>query len=148
MKLNIKIDTNVSEPEALIVTPKMNEEVSKIVDFIEKLNGMTTVISGTKDDKVEILEQDSLIRLYAEGGKIFAVTENGLYQLRLRLYELEERLDAGRFVRISNSEIVNLKKVRSIVLSFAGTICMEMSNRQVSYVSRRYVSKIKKILGL
>ena len=37
MKLNIKIDTNVSEPEALIVTPKMNEEVSKIVDFIEKL---------------------------------------------------------------------------------------------------------------
>ena len=130
MKLNIKIDTNVSEPEALIVTPKMNEEVSKIVDFIEKLNGMTTVISGTKDDKVEILEQDSLIRLYAEGGKIFAVTENGLYQLRLRLYELEERLDAGRFVRISNSEIVNLKKVRSIDLSFAGTICMEMS---VSY---------------
>lgn len=148
MKLNIKIDTNVSEPEALIVTPKMNEEVSKIVDFIENLNGMTTVISGTKDDKVEILEQDSLIRLYAEGGKIFAVTENGLYQLRLRLYELEERLDAGRFVRISNSEIVNLKKVRSIDLSFAGTICMEMSNRQVSYVSRRYVSKIKKILGL
>ena len=122
--------------------------MSKIVDFIEKLNGMTTVISGTKDDKVEILEQDSLIRLYAEGGKIFAVTENGLYQLRLRLYELEERLDAGRFVRISNSEIVNLKKVRSIDLSFAGTICMEMSNRQVSYVSRRYVSKIKKILGL
>ena len=148
MKLNIKIDTNVSEPEALIVTPKMNEEVSKIVDFIENLNGMTTVISGTKDDKVEILEQDSLIRLYAEGGKIFAVTENGLYQLRLRLYELEERLDAGRFVRISNSEIVTLKKVRSIDLSFAGTICMEMSNRQVSYVSRRYVSKIKKILGL
>ena len=73
MKLNIKIDTNVSEPEALIVTPKMNEEVSKIVDFIEKLNGMTTVISGTKDDKVEILEQDSLIRLYAEGGKTAAV---------------------------------------------------------------------------
>ena len=144
----MKLNMNVSEPEALIVTPKMNEEVSKIVDFIEKLNGMTTVISGTKDDKVEILEQDSLIRLYAEGGKIFAVTENGLYQLRLRLYELEERLDAGRFVRISNSEIVNLKKVRSIDLSFAGTICMEMSNRQVSYVSRRYVSKIKKILGL
>ena len=49
MKLNIKIDTNVSEPEALIVTPKVNEEVSKIVDFIEKLHGMTTVISGTKE---------------------------------------------------------------------------------------------------
>lgn len=148
MKLNIKIDTNVTEPEALIVTPKMSEEVSRIADFIEKLNGMTTVISGTKDDRVEILEQDALIRIYAEGGKVFARTENGLYQLRLRLYELEERLDAGKFVRISNSEIVNLKKVKSMDLSFAGTICMEMSNKEVSYVSRRYVSKIKKILGL
>lgn len=148
MKLNIKIDTNVTEPEALIVTPKMNEEVSRIADFIEKLNGMTTVISGTKDDRVEILEQDALIRIYAEGGKVFARTEGGLYQLRLRLYELEERLDAGKFVRISNSEIVNLKKVKSIDLSFAGTICMEMFNKEVSYVSRRYVSKIKKILGL
>ena len=51
MKLNIKIDTNVTEPEALIITPKMNEEVSRIADFIEKLNGMTTVISGTKDGR-------------------------------------------------------------------------------------------------
>ena len=60
----------------------------------------------------------------------------------------EERLDNNLFVRISNSEIVNLKKVKSLDLSFAGTICMELSNGDVSYVSRRYVSKIKKILGL
>ena len=56
--------------------------------------------------------------------------------------------DGSIFVRISNSEIVNLKKVRSIDLSFVGTICMEMTDGEVSYVSRRYVSKIKKILGL
>ena len=139
MKLNIKIDTSVEEPEALIITPRMSEEVNKIVDYIGRLNGEPTVISGVKDDKVEILEQGEFIRAYAE---------KGLYQIRLRLYELEERLDGSIFVRISNSEIVNLKKVKSIDLSFVGTICMEMSDRDVSYVSRRYVSKIKKILGL
>ena len=148
MKLNIKIDTSVEEPEALITTPRMSEEVNKIVDYIGKLNGEPTVISGVKDDKVEILEQSGLIKAYAEGGKVFAKTERGLYQVRLRLYELEERLDGGAFVRISNSEIVNLKKVKSIDLSFVGTICMEMCDGEVSYVSRRYVSKIKKILGL
>lgn len=148
MKLNIKIDTSVEEPEALITTPRMSEEVNKIVDYIGKLNEEPTVVSGVKDDKVEILEQSGLIRAYAEGGKVFAKTERGLYQVRLRLYELEERLDGGVFVRISNSEIVNLKKVKSIDLSFVGTICMEMSDGEVSYVSRRYVSKIKKILGL
>lgn len=148
MKLNIKIDTSVEEPEALIITPRMSEEVNKIVDYIGRLNGEPTVISDVKDDKVEILEQGEFIRAYAEGGKVFVRTEKGLYQIRLRLYELEERLDGSIFVRISNSEIVNLKKVKSIDLSFVGTICMEMSNGDVSYVSRRYVSKIKKILGL
>lgn len=51
-------------------------------------------------------------------------------------------------IRISNSEIVNLKKVKNLDLSFVGTICMELSNGDVSYVSRRYVSKIKRLLGL
>lgn len=148
MKLNIKIDTNMEEPEALITTSRMTEEVNRVVDFISKLDDVTTVISGIKDDKVELLEQESLFRIYAEEGKVFARTGNGLYQIRLRLYELEERLDSSIFVRISNSEIVNLKRVKSLDLSFVGTICMELSNGEVSYVSRRYVSKIKKMLGL
>ena len=148
MKLNIEIDTNIEEPTALITTPRMTEEVTRVVDFISKLDDITTVISGIRDDKVELLEQESIFRIYAEEGKVLARTESGLYQIRLRLYELEERLDDSKFVRISNSEIVNLKKVKSLDLSFVGTICMELSNGEVSYVSRRYVSKIKKILGL
>ena len=68
--------------------------------------------------------------------------------IRLRLYELEERLDDRKFVRISHSEIVNLKMVKSLDLSYVGTICMELSNGELCYVSRRYVSKIKRILGL
>lgn len=148
MKLNVEIDTNIEEPAALITTPRMTEEVTRVVDFISKLDDITTVISGIRDDKVELLEQESIFRIYAEEGKVFARTESGLYQVRLRLYELEERLDDSKFVRISNSEIVNLKKVKSLDLSFVGTICMELSNKEVSYVSRRYVSKIKKKLGL
>ena len=147
MKLNIKIDANVEEPEALITTARMTEEVNRVADFISGLDNAATVILGMKDGKTELLEQNALVRIYTENGKVFARRDCDLYQVRLRLYELEERLD-NRFVRISNSEIVNLKKVKSLDLSFVGTICMELSNGEVSYVSRRYVSKMKKILGL
>ena len=148
MQLNIKIDGNYEEPETLITTARMTDEVNRIVNFINQSNAATAIISGFKNDKVELLEQKELIRIYAEEGKIYAKTESDLYQLRLRLYELEERLDDTLFVRISNSEIVNLKKVKNLDLSFVGTICMEWSNGDVSYVSRRYVSKIKRLLGL
>lgn len=69
--------------------------------------------------------------------------------MRLRLYELEERLDRHTFVRISHSEIVNLKRVTALDLSFSGTIKMTLADgAAVCYVSRRYVKKIKEALGL
>ena len=106
------------------------------------------VISGSRNGKIEVLEQADLIRVYAHNGKVFAVTDSGEYTCRLRIYEFEQRLDADSFVRISNSEIINLKKVRHFDLSFTGTICVRLLNGTVTYVSRRYVSRIKKILGI
>lgn len=148
MKLNINIDAGAKEPEVMITTAHMTEDVNRVVEFVSRLEDTPTIISGIREDKVELLDQEAIIRIYAEEGKIVAKTEQGLYQIRMRLYEVEERLDNGKFVRISNSEIVNLKKVKSLDLSFVGTICMELSNGEVSYVSRRYVSKIKRVLGL
>ena len=148
MKLNINIDSGAKEPEIIITTAHMTEDVNRVVEFVSRLDDAPTIISGIREDKVELLDQETIVRIYAEDGKVFANTEHGLYQIRLRLYEVEERLDTGKYVRISNSEIVNLKKVKILDLSFVGTICMELSNGEVSYVSRRYVSKIKKVLGL
>ena len=97
---------------------------------------------------MELLEQADIIRVYAAAGKVYGTTEKGDFQLRLRLYEMEERLDKSCFVRISNSEIINLRKVRSFDLSFSGTICVSLSNGSVTYVSRRYMAKIKQVLGI
>ncbi len=44
----------------------------------------------------------------------------GEYAIRYRLYELEAALDKKQFLRISNSEIVNVKKIRDIDLSIIG----------------------------
>ncbi len=124
----------------------MTDEIQNIV---KKLSDETPqVLCGFKDDTLEILEQSDMLRIYAVSGKVFASSANSEYSLRLRLYELEERLDKNKFVRISNSEIINLKKVKSFDLSFAGTICVTLSNGAVTYVSRRYVAKIKQVLGI
>lgn len=146
MKIEIKIDENIQEPKIIVITDRMTEEVSEIVKRLSEEREQT--IAGFKDDIVEVLEQDSLFRVYASNGKVFAKTGHGEYQLRLRLYELEQRLDRRSFVRISNSEIINLKKVKGFDLSFSGTICVMLTDGTVTYVSRRYVSKIKQILGI
>lgn len=146
MQVEFKIDPSCAEPKIVVFAAGMTEEIEAL---LEKLSEQTIrVIAGQKEGKLEILEPIELIRVFAQGGKVFASTRRGEYALRMRLYELEERLDSRRFARISNSEIINLGEVRSFDLSIAGTICVQMKNGEVAYVSRRYVSKIKKILGL
>lgn len=146
MRVEVKIDSSCIEPKIIVLTASMTEEVSKIIQKLSDNNPQ--IITGSKNEKIEVLEQNELIRIYAANSRVFAVTNSGEYLLRLRLYEAEERLDPNQFVRISNSEIINLKKVKSFDLSFAGTICVELSNGTTTFVSRRYVSKIKKILGI
>lgn len=146
MQVEIKIDPSQPEPKVVITAASMTEEVNRIVRRLSEV--IPQVISGTRDGKLEVLEPEELIRVYAASGKVFAVTGKGEYTLRLRLYELEERLSPHQFVRISNSEIIHLKKVVNFDLSFAGTIYVKLSNGTVTYVSRRYVSKIKKVLGI
>lgn len=95
-----------------------------------------------------MLEHNDIYRIYASNGKVYAEAKNETFTLRLRLYEAEQRFDSQIFVRISNSEIINLKKVTNFDLSFVGTICVKLSNGTVTYVSRRYIAKIKQILGI
>lgn len=146
MNVEIKIDSSYIDPKIIIMTASITERVNNIIKRLSEDNPQ--IISGVKGNTVEILERSELIRIYADSGKTVAVTDKGEYIVRRRLYELEELLDNDLFVRISNSEIINLKKVNHFDMSFTGTICVKLSNGAMTYVSRRYVSKIKKILGL
>ena len=124
---------------------KRYEEVNELVRRISEK--APQVIAGFREDFMKILEQQEIIRIYSCGGKVFAVADDGEYTLRSRLYEVEERL-GGDFVRISNSEIINLRKTESFELSISGTICVRLKGGTTAYASRRYVPKVRKVLGI
>jgi len=146
MQVEIKIDANCDETKVTITASKITDEIGELVKKISEHT--PSVLVGFKNDSATILDCGNVIRFYSANQKVYAVTEDTEYTIRLRLYELEQRLNSAEFVRISNSEIINLKEIKGFDLSFAGTICVQFRNDSVSYVSRRYVSKIKQILGM
>lgn len=146
MKIEVKLDENCSETKIIVLTQKMTDDV---VALMQRLSECTPQeIVGFDGDIVRLLEPDDIVRIYSAIGKVFAVIDDKEYILRLRLYEAEERLGGKGFVRISNSEMINIKKAKKFDLSTAGTICVSLSNGNISFVSRRYVAKIKKTLGI
>ena len=145
--MNVTITENpaLDDIEVSVACPRIDERVQRIVSA---LGAFDRALVGERDGATYRLDVDDVCYAETVDGKTFLYTADAVYQTPLKLYELEERLDSRRFARISNSEIINLGEVRSFDLSIAGTICVQMKNGEVAYVSRRYVSKIKKILGL
>lgn len=146
MKVEIQLDESAAEKRVIILTDKMDAEVQELIKRLSVQGPQ--VLAGFREDRVRLLDQTEIFRIFASSGKVFAVTGEGTYTLRLRLYELEERLDRARFVRISNSEIVNLRKVKGFDMSYTGTIRVSLTNGDTTFVSRRYVGRIKGVLGL
>ena len=147
MDVEWKLDPNRREPKVIILAGEITPELEELA---RQLAGLSLApLTVWRGDRALLIEQRDFLRFYADGRGISAQTvQKEAYAVRLRLYELEERLDRRRFVRISNSEIVNLEHVTALDLSLAGTIRMTLGHSVNTYVSRRYVKKIKEALRL
>lgn len=146
MKVEVIIDPAHMEPNVTIRTAAMTEEVTALVNQLTV--SASAPLTGVRDEKLVLLDEADIIRVYAADGTVYATTAKGDYILRQRLYEMEERLDSRAFVRISNGEIINLKKAKGFDLKLTGTICVSLEGGVVTYVSRRYVNRIKRALGI
>lgn len=146
MEIKVEIDSACTEPVVIIRTSRVTDEINELIQKLSIANHK--LLAGFDEDSVVLLDTDQVLRFYSENQKVYAATATSQFRVRLRLYELEERLNSTVFVRISNAEIVNLKAIQKLDLSFSGTIEMTLSNGTKTYVSRRYVSKVKELLGI
>ena len=146
MKVEIVVDKNLKEKEVIIKTPKVDQESLDIKEKI--LSNDIQILSGIYDDKLEIIDLDDIIRIYANDKKVYTVTEKKTYLMKLPLYKIEDYLSGKNFVRISNSEIINLDKTKNFDFKYLGTISCEMDNGDICFVSRRAMKKVREILGV
>lgn len=144
MDFEIKIDEAYKLPKTFVCTDKITEEVLRIKSFV--LENSESLLIGFLDEKIKILNPAKIYRIYTENSKVFAESIDEKYLVKKRIYQLEDILKPKKFVRISNSELINLNLVDSFDLSYSGTISVKMKNNSKTFVSRRYVKKLKKLL--
>lgn len=147
MKVEIQLDPSLDEPMVVLRAPRPTEEVEALA---ARLRGETVSQPFTVYQEREAVRvsRSMVLRFYAEDKGVQCQTGRGVFTVRRRLYELEKQLAGTRFVRVSNSEIVNLDRVTGLDLTLAGTIKMTLEGGTVCWVSRRYVKKIKEALDL
>ncbi len=148
-KINIRLETDPSrrETEVVIRTGQKTEWIESLIRTIERCaEEEHPPVMAYKRGVMTLLDQRQLLRVYTENRRVILYAENGRYESRQSLRELEEALDKRYFVRISRFEIVNLRKAASFDFSNAGTIRVIFEGGTETWVARRYVQAIQQTL--
>lgn len=141
MKIEFRREPEAAEVRVLVTAAERTPEVEAL---LRRIRALPAVIAY--DDRGEVpLRAEEIIRIYTEGRRVRVDSDRGSFDLRSRLYELEEKLGAADFVRISNSEIVQKGRILRLDFSLTGTIRLMLEGGIETYVSRRYVSRIRRM---
>ena len=143
MKCELHIDKNLDE-KVLIYAHEQNKAVEEIKSFVENQD---IELIGYKDGEIEKLNPNKVNCFIIENSKIYAITDDDKYHVKLRLYNLEEMLGES-FIKINQSCIANIRKIKKFDSSISGTLSVILKNGYIDYVSRRNIKSIKERLGL
>lgn len=152
--MKIKVNTNISsEYEEALVTinaPELSEEIQKLIQYISNINVVPNVVPnqivGNKNNEIYLIDLEKVICFFSKDKNNYVKTKKDTYNVKHKLYELEDSLRQKGFIRISHSCIINVKQVECFDTSILGTILVKLKDGSQQTVSKRNVAPIMKLL--
>ncbi|MFA9396965.1 MAG: LytTR family DNA-binding domain-containing protein [Clostridiaceae bacterium] len=143
MKIRIEVENQIKETEVIIRCSKLSEEVKNIQIMLEDMIYLKKCIVFYKGEVEYYISLEKILFFETEKNGVCAHTIDNVYNVKYKLYELEELLP-GYFLRVSKSTILNVNHIYSLTHSLSSSSKVEFQNthKQV-YVSRYYYKPLK-----
>lgn len=143
----------ISDQGISIVFDPLN--LDELLDFLDTFGNRPPsaidgdVLVGKKKDGYELLKTDDVIFFEADGNYTYCQTRNSRFEIKKRLYELEENFSSRGFIRISKSVLVNILMIKEIIPWFGGRLLLKFKEIGAEVeVSRNNVQLFKKYLDM
>lgn len=143
MKVHIKQISNKADECLIIECVEITADIESIRSYALTKG---TTLTGNIDERIYQFNLSDVYYFEAVDERVFAYTKNNSYELKIRLYELENAYSDKHFVRCSKSFIINLMKLESISPALNGRFTAHMKNGENVIISRQYVPEIKRVV--
>lgn len=148
MRVECDINPDCDEPCAAIHIQKMTPAIGEAIAILERENNETSALFAERNGKTYFIEPENLELVRTEGREVACYDKlKNRYVLNRPLYELETIL-GNRFVRVSKSTIINIRRINHVGAGLNGTMELVMKNGIEDYISRSYRKSFKERLGL
>lgn len=142
MKCEIIVDPQCDE-RVTIYTRTPSAEAEAIKRFAEE---QQPPLLGYREREATPLDIETVVCILSEDDKTFALVGDERWQLRGRLYRLEQQFP--QLMRINQSCLANLRQAARFEVSLGGSLMILFKNGYRDYVSRRQLKSVKERLGL
>lgn len=105
-------------------------------------------VIGKVNDELVVIHINDIIFFESIDRHIYVYTKNNKYQIKERLFELEQILDAKKFIRISQAVIVNRYMIQKITPLIGSKYTLIMSNQTKVIVTRNYYFKFREFFKI
>lgn len=123
-----------------IIPSAESQDLGKVEDYI---SGKRNVIVGYGANKeMYQIRLDAILYFEAVGENVFAYTRGNVYEIKHRLYKIEEIVKNFEFIRVSKSLLVSKNKITSISSGEGGRKNILMLNGETVVASRLYVKDL------
>ena len=119
---------------------KNYKTVDEIIEVLEKNIDSLTVYKSSKQYKLNISD---IYYIEALENQTYIYTSNECFEIKDKLYQLEELLFDNDFLRTSKSMIINLNKIKSVESYENSKMMAILLNDESVIVSRKYVKDLR-----
>ena len=140
MKL-IRKQIDPTEEEAVILEYiEWTSEWENLSDYIEGKKRQI-IGYGTKKEMYSIQLED-ILYFEAVGDLVFAYTGDQVYEIKMRLYQVEETVQQSGILRASKSFLVNVRKIEKVRSVLNGRFMAVMENGEEVLITRHYAREV------
>ena len=148
MRVKLKLNSNKRE-SVRIELEDLGVEISENADLIltEENYSEGELLCRSNEERFLIPIEDIL---YVEslGKDVYVYTEKSKFSTTVRLYVLERTFPSDKFIRISNSVIINRSAIKKIRPALSQKFYLTLKNDAVVDVTRSYYVRFKDYYGI
>jgi len=136
---------NENEEERVLIYA---HDRTRLVDDIESLVLSSEIdLTGSYDNEIIKIDINDVVCFISENNKVYALVGDKKYQIKYRLYQIEE-LNLNIFIKVNQSCLANKTKIKRFESTIGGSLKVVFNNEYVDFIARRELKNVKKRMGL
>ncbi|EWM54392.1 LytTR family DNA-binding domain-containing protein [Ruminococcus flavefaciens] len=145
--MRIIIESPQTNDEDVVIIRSASPD-QRLISMLLSFQTVKTDLTGYLEDRIVRLDYHDVCYFESNENRVFAYCSSDVYEIKYKLYELEDLFGPLDFVRCSKSLIVNMEKIDFLSPLFSGKLEAHLKNGEKIIISRQYVHNLKVKLGI